>query len=85
MLLLLLMSKQVLNVAGVGSFTDEGMSVLMPKSGPTLQDITLDGATSLGEERSSQACLHRVKIRESAYYATEPASLSKTPIGLGDL
>eukprot|EP00903_Cladosiphon_okamuranus_P006370 g6237.t1 len=40
---------KALNVAGVGGFTDEGMSILMPRSGPTLQDITLDGATSLGD------------------------------------
>ncbi|CAM9373052.1 unnamed protein product [Pylaiella littoralis] len=40
---------RVLNIAGVGGFTDEGMSVLMPRSGPTLEDITLDGATSLGD------------------------------------
>lgn len=46
---------QVLNVAGVGGFTDGGMSILMPRAGPTLQDITLDGATSLGEEEGSQA------------------------------
>eukprot|EP00752_Nemacystus_decipiens_P014289 g12709.t1 len=40
---------KALNVAGVGGFTDEGMSILMPRSGPTLQDIRLDGATSLGD------------------------------------
>ena len=58
LVLVLLMSNQVLNVAGVGGFTDEGMSILMPRSGPTLQDITLDGATSLGKERGSQGHLH---------------------------
>ncbi|CAM9619543.1 unnamed protein product, partial [Ectocarpus sp. 12 AP-2014] len=40
---------QVLNVAGVGNVTDGGMSILLPRSGPTLRDITLDGATSLGD------------------------------------
>ncbi|CAN0146443.1 unnamed protein product, partial [Laminaria digitata] len=40
---------QVLDVSGVGGLTDEGMAVLMPRSGPTLEDITLDGATSLGD------------------------------------
>ncbi len=40
----------MLDVAGVGGFTDEGMSILMPRSGPTLQAITLNGATSLGKE-----------------------------------
>lgn len=43
-------AKQVLKMAGVGGCTDEGMSVLMPRSGPTLEDIILDGATSLGKD-----------------------------------
>lgn len=43
------MKRQVLNLAGIGGITDEGMVVLLPRSGPTLEDLTLDGATSLGK------------------------------------
>ncbi|CAM9208510.1 unnamed protein product, partial [Hapterophycus canaliculatus] len=50
---------KVLDVAGVGGFTDDGMSILMPRSGPTLEKITLDGATSLvGDGTVRSIALH---------------------------
>lgn len=45
------MALKVLNLSGVLGFSDEGMSRLMPQSGPTVERLVLDGATSMGESR----------------------------------
>lgn len=46
----------MLNVAGVAGFTDEGMLILVPRSGPTLETLILDGATKLGKASGDVLC-----------------------------